>query len=172
MARLDIASQTEISPEPAFLKAISRLAENIGQLYSALQDALAGQYPHWQCSGRPIHPAIVTFYNWFAFGPFFYQHLDELVSKEFKKRCLEFDLLNRYPFFVCSIDEFEGLLTACAAHSVDEVIVKKQTPQYRESIMRGFLAEEYPGSISNAWGIFENGLDAVIDGPSRITRSS
>jgi hypothetical protein len=65
LGRLDIASQTEISAEPPFIAAIKRLAGNVGQLYSTLGEALTGGYPHWKPDGRPVHPVVVTFHEWF-----------------------------------------------------------------------------------------------------------
>ena len=169
LGRLDIASQTEIAAEPPFIAAIKRLAGNIGQLYATLDEALADGYPHWKPDGRPVHPIVVTFHEWFCFGPFFYKHLDALVKADFEKRGLDAGLLERHPYNVCSIGEFEGLLTACTDASIDSVLSEKLSPAHRQSLLRGFLAERYPGSLSNAMGTFEDGMDAVIDGPSRLT---
>lgn len=170
-ARLDIASQTEISPEPAFKSAIQRLATNVGQLYATLNDGLSVQYPHWQPDNRPIHPVLVTFHNWFVFGPFFYKNLDQFVADEFKKRGLNPTLLTHYPFAVCSIDEFEGLLAACREHGIDKVLIKKNAPDQRQGLMQGFLAEHYPGSLSSAMRTFEGGTDPVVWGASRLTKT-
>lgn len=170
LGRLDIASQTEISPEPPFVAAIGRLAGNVGQLYATLSEALAGGYPHWKPDGRPVHPIVVTFHEWFCFGPFFYKHLDELVDTEFEKRELDRALLERHPYCVCSIAEFEGLLTAGREATIDVVVSEKMSAAHRQSLMRGFLADRYPGSLSNAMGTFEDGMDLVIEGPSRLTR--
>lgn len=170
LGRLDIASQTEISADPPFVSAIGRLAGNVGQLYATLSEALAGEYPHWKPDGRPVHPIVVTFNEWFCFGPFFYKHLDSLISVEFQKRNLDPTLLERHPYMVCSIAEFEGMLAASRRSSLDSLVSEKLSPTHRQSLMRGFLADRYPGSISSAMGTFEDGMDAVIDGPSRLTR--
>lgn len=169
LGRLDIASQTQITPEPPFIAAIERLAGNVGQLYATLGEALGGGYPHWKPDDRPVHPIVVTFHEWFCFGPFFYKHLDNLVAVEFEKRGLDRGLIERHPYSVCSIAEFEGLLTACGDASIDSVFSEKLSPAHRQSLLRGFLADRYPGSLSNAMGTFEDGMDLVIDGPSRFT---
>ncbi len=169
LGRLDIASQTEISPVPPFVAAIGRLAGNVGQLYATLNEALAGSYPHWKPDGRPVHPIVVTFHEWFFFGPFFYKHLDELVDAEFEKRGLDRALLLRHPYCVCSIAEFEGLLTAGREAGIDIVVSEKMSAIHRQSLMRGFLADRYPGSLTNAMGTFDDGMDLVIEGPSRLT---
>lgn len=169
LARLNVASQTEISPEPPFVKAIGRLAENVGQLYATLSEALAGEYPHWKPDNRPVHPVVITFHEWFCFGPFFHNHLNALVRREFEKRGLDRALLERHPYCVCSIAEFEGLLTACRDASIDIVISEKMSAAHRHSLMRGFLADRYPGSLSKAMRTFEDGMDLVVEGPSRLT---
>jgi len=169
LARLDIASQTEISEEPAFLVALEKLAGSIGQLYATLGDGLAGKYPHWQPDGRPIHPLVVTFYDWLVFGPYFYKHLDQRVGLEFERRGLDRSLLDRHPYSVCSISELEGLLTAARAHSIDVVLTSKNRPEARQSLMHGFLVEHYPECISKLRGTFDDGMDAVTEGSSRFT---
>ena len=170
LGRLDVASQTEISSDPPFVAAIGRLAGSVGQLYATLSEALAGGYPHWKPDNRPVHPIVVTFHEWFCFGPFFYKHLDNLVDVEFEKRGLDRTLLERHPYCVCSIAEFEGLITASREASIDDVVSEKLSVEHRQSLMRGFLADRYPGSISNAMGTFEDGMDLVIEGPSRLIR--
>jgi hypothetical protein len=172
LGRLDIASQIEIANTPPFLAAIERLAGHVGQLYATLTDALGGAYPHWQADGRPIHPIIVTFHEWFAFGPFFYKHLRECVAQVFQKRGLDAALLDRYPYAICSITEFEGLLSACRGASIDAVLSSKNDPEHRQWLMRGFLAKRYSGSLHASMGTFENGMDAVISRPSRLTRQT
>jgi hypothetical protein len=96
--------------------------------------------------------------------------LDRLVATEFERRGLDKSLIEQYPYTVCSIEEFEGLLAACRAGTIESVMTAKNEPGHRQSLFRGFLAERYPGSLSNAMGTFEDGMDAVVDGPSRFTR--
>jgi hypothetical protein len=170
LGRLNIASQTEISPEPHFVAAIGRLAENVGQLYATLSEALTGGYPHWKPDSRPVYPIIVTFHDWYCFGPFFYNHLDKLIEAEFDRRRLDRALLERHPYLVCSIAEFEGFLTACCTATIDVVISEKMSAAHRQSLLHGFLADRYPGSLSNAIDMFEDGMDVVIEGPSRLTK--
>lgn len=108
LARLSIASQTDLADSPALSKSLERLAGHIGQTYATLTDALNGQYPHWKNDGRPIHPVVVTFYEWFHFGPFLHSALHPLVVEELARRELDASLLERHPFTVCSISEFEA----------------------------------------------------------------
>jgi hypothetical protein len=169
LGRIDIASQTEIAPMPPLVAAIERLAGNIGQLYATLSEALAGGYPYWQPNDRPVYPVLVTFHEWFCFGPFFYRHLDALLATEFDRRGLDRSLVERHPFTICSIAEFEGLVTACLSDGIDTVLSSKNDVAHRQWLMRGFLADRYPGSFSNAVGTFEEGMDQVIEGPSRLT---
>jgi hypothetical protein len=171
LGRLDIASQTQLGAEPPFITAIERLAGHVGQVFATLAEALAGGYPHWQPDGRPVHPIVVTFHEWFAFGPFFYGHLDQLIGSEFERRGLDPGLLERYPYTICSIEEFEGLLNACREATIAVVMAAKQKPENRQSLTRGFLADRYPGSLRNAMGTFEDDMEPVINGPSRLTRS-
>jgi hypothetical protein len=169
LGRLDLASQTEIADPPPFVAAIERLSRAVGQVYATLTDALAGAYPHWRDDGRPIFPLIATFHEWFVFGPFFYAHLDKLVQKEFARRGLDHALCERYPFTICSIAEFDGMLAACHDHSIGTVMSAKLGREHRQWLMRGFLAERYPGSLTKAAAMFQKGMDPVIHGRTRLT---
>jgi hypothetical protein len=169
MARLDIASQSEITEQPPLAKALERLAKNIGQLYATLTDAMAGHYPHWQDDGRPIHPVVVTFYEWFYFGPYIHTTIAGLVDAEFVRRRLDPELLRRYPYHVCSISEFEGLLSACERAGIDPILSDKASPDYRQWLMHGYLADRHPGSISAARGAFKDGLRGLIHLRTRLT---
>jgi len=62
------------------------------------------------------------------------------------------------------------LLTASRGATIDIVVSEKMSAAHRQSLMRGFLADRYPGSLSNGMGTFEDGMDLVIEGPSRLTR--
>ena len=95
-------------------------------------------YPHWSADGQPIHLVVTTFHEWFAFGPFFYKHLDGLVADEFVRRGLDPSLRERYPCTICSIAELEGLLVACRDHGIDQVLSAKQGREHRLWLMRGF----------------------------------
>lgn len=170
LGRLDLASQTQIADPPPFIAAIDRLSRAVGQVYATLTEALGGAYPHWTDDGRPVFPLIATFYEWFAFGPFFYAHLDELVQGEFERRGLDHNLRKRYPFTVCSIAEFEGLLVACRDHSIGTVLSDKLGTLHRQWLMRGFLGERYAGSLTNAFATFEDEMDPVIHGRTRLTQ--
>lgn len=170
LGRLDVASQTQIADPPPFAAAIERIARAIGQAYATLADALAGKYPHWSSDGRPIYLAVATFHEWFAFGPFFHKHLDPLVATEFERRGLDPSLREQYPCTVCSVAEFEGLLVACRANGIDRVLSAKLNTEHRQWLMRGFLGQEFPGCLNEALTMLDDGMDAAIHGPSRLTR--
>ena len=146
------------------------MAHYVGQMYSTLAHGLAGQYPHWQPDSRPIYPLLVTFNNWLVFGPFFYKHLDQFVAEEFTRRGLDPTLLKTHPFTACSIDEFEGLLTACCEYGINIVLTEKNDPKNRQNLLQGFLADRYAECLSKAKSTFEDNMDGVIEGHSRITR--
>jgi|GEM_PF-2361737 len=169
LGRLDLASQTQIANPPPFIAAIERLSRAVGQVYATLTEALRGAYPHWNDDGRPIFPLVVTFHEWFAFGLFFYAHLDKLVQEEFARRSLDHGMREQYPFMICSIAEFEGLLAACGDHSMAKVLSDKLGTAHRQWLMRGFLGERYPGSLMAASTMFEDGMDPVIQAKSRLT---
>jgi hypothetical protein len=53
---------------------------------------------------------------------------------------------------------------------IDFVVSKKMSAAHRQPLMRGFLADRQPRSLSSAMGTFEDGMNPVIEGPSRLKR--
>ena len=170
LGRLDVASQTQIADPPPFVAAIERMARAVGQAYATLTDARRGDYPHWKDDGRPIYMAVATFHEWFAFGPFFYSHLDSLVVADLERRGLDPSIMQGHPYTVCSIAELEGLLVACWSNGIDAVMSRKLSGKHRQWLTRGFLGQEYPGSVHGASTKLSNAMDGVITGASRLTQ--
>lgn len=60
-------------------------------------------------------------------------------------------------------------LVACHDHSIGTVLSAKLGTEHRQWLMRGFLGERYPGSLTGAFAMFENGMNPVIHGKSLPT---
>jgi hypothetical protein len=159
LARMDFASQTELADEPPIAKGLARMAENVAQLYASLSKGLGGQYPHWKRRGLPVHPVLVTFYEWFFFGPYMHRELERLLETELERRRVPAALVREHPFTICSASDFAGIMAAAAGEGVNAVLSELHSEKHRQSLVRGVLAECYPGSITLARGTLDGKMD-------------
>jgi hypothetical protein len=92
--------------------AIGSLTKAVVQHYKNIDDALKGK-TNWQPDGKPVFPFIVTLEDWYLIAPHVVEMLQSQVHEELGKLGLA-ELLDRAPFIVTSISEFESAGQAIA----------------------------------------------------------
>jgi len=170
LARPDLKAQTVISDRDPFGAALKRLGDAVVQVYATLTDALAGDYLHWKSDGRPTFPLIVTLAEWHAFGPYFGRTLQTHVDAGFSRRGIDRTLLERCPYTICSVTEFEGMLSVLRTVRIDEVMAGKTGSEHRDWMVGPYLNHRFPAETERPAALFDQELRDVIYAPSRFTR--
>jgi hypothetical protein len=141
---------------------IDKLVEIVAQTYKTLADGLAGRYEHWKPSQRPIYPVIVTLEEWYYFGPTTAQMTDARLREVFAQRRLDAALLDTFPFTICSISDFERLMSLVAIKGVDAVMKEKVTPKRRMWLVHGALLDAFHEDFaSTRTSLFPFALDQI-----------
>jgi hypothetical protein len=134
----------------------------VAQTYKTLADGLAGRYEHWKPSRRPIYPVIVTLEEWYYFGPMTAEMTDARLQEVFAQRGLDAALLDSYPFTICSISDFERLMSLVAIKGVDAVMKEKVTPKRRMWLVHGALLDAFREDFaSTRANLFPFALDQI-----------
>lgn len=107
LLKMGRAAKEYLAPDTTVTTQLKKLAKAIGQIYSALNDALAGAYPHWKPNGRPVHPIIATMDNWNLFTHTTQGDLSALVGAELDRRMIDRSIISRHQYVVCSANELE-----------------------------------------------------------------
>jgi len=126
--RLSIDSQILIDINEKADKDYSILAEGIFQLYKTLDDYLNNLYTSCKYNNQSIYPLILTLENWFMSG-----HNDigvnnlvkEKVINLFRENKLSLELLEKYPYSIMCIEEFEIAIQAMQQTSFKSFIETK-----------------------------------------------
>jgi hypothetical protein len=150
---LRLVQAAKASAEP-IERELKKLAKAIGQLYATVAEALNGSYPHWQPSGKPVYPIVVTLDNWNLLSHTLQGAVRACVEEEFSRRGLDVELLNKYPYAVCWIRELE--ISIQVMHSIGiatlmEGITKGEKAGY---MMDPYIRTEFPTEFSQTVALF------------------
>lgn len=126
--RLSIDSQTLIDINEKVDKDYSILANGIFNLYKTLDDYLNNLYPKCKYNNQLIYPLVLTLEDWFISG-----HsdigVDSLIGRKiidlFKSSGLSLDLLEKYPYSIMCVEEFESAIQAMQQSSFKSFIEPK-----------------------------------------------
>jgi len=108
---------------------ISVLASAVVQSYKNLRDALTG-LTQWKANEFPAHLVVVTLEDWYLFSPPVYQLLRAHVVKGLANAGIDEDILQRSPYTITSITEFEGVASVIAAVGIGPFFEKKYAAEY------------------------------------------
>lgn len=122
---------------------IDKLVEIIAQTYKTLADGLAGRYQHWKPTGRPIYPVIVTLEEWYYFGPTTAEMTNARLAEIFAERGLDAAMLDSSPFTICSINDFERLMSLIAMKGVAVVMKERFAPRRGTWLLHGALQDAF-----------------------------
>lgn len=125
--RMRVDSQTMIDINEKINKDYTVLAEGIFQLYKTLNDYLNNLYPN-KYNNQLIYPLIITLEDWFLSG-----HsnigidalIGEKVKELFNDNNLSLNLLEKYPYSMMCVEEFESAIQAMQQTSFRSFIETK-----------------------------------------------
>jgi hypothetical protein len=120
--RLRADAKVALGDLTALRQELEKLAEFAVQIYRTLADALDGKYPHWTPSERPIFPLVVTLEDWYVFGHAIAAEIDAHLRSAFRDNGLNEGMLERFPLRICSVAEFEQLVSIIASKDVHSVM--------------------------------------------------
>ena len=132
-AKIRLASTEVLSAE------LEKMAEFIVQTYKTLIDALNSRYPHWASRDKPIYTMIVTLEEWFAFGDRLTPALDEAVLSKLKEENIAAGIVQKYPYTICAIEDFEIAIQIMSNEGIDVVMRQKTDAEHRLWAMYPFL---------------------------------
>jgi hypothetical protein len=127
-----------------------------------LVHALQGHYLHWQPSGQPIYPLIVTLEEWYIFGHKLDAEIDSRIRIEFHAQGLDENLLQTHPLTICSIGEFERLVALAAMKGIRTVMTEKTNPKRKLWLVHSALHDAFPDDYPQTRGnLFPEVLEGI-----------
>jgi hypothetical protein len=153
-------SLTDLGPLEADIDSMS---DAVAQVYKTLVDHLDNAYPHVPVrDGRKIFPAVVTLENWRMFGPVMINKLAEAVAAKLNDAGLPADFVERMPYSIWAIEEFEVGLQIMRANGIADFMEGKLNS---EETLRwdwhGYMINRYPQSLP-AKKLFEKDYEEMF----------
>lgn len=147
--RLTFGAKAELLPEAALNVQLSKMAEFVVQTYKTLVEYLQGKYPHYKLDkNKRIYPLIVTLEDWFLFGDHALRVLDGKIREKFMKFKLSEELLEQYPYSVCSVQTLETLVQITSQVGINKVMEKKTKGELREWELLTYLEHNFKSELS------------------------
>jgi hypothetical protein len=128
--------------DEALMDDIKYMATAIVQNYKNIQDAITGK-THWKPNDKPIYSLIVTLEDWFIFTPEIVRPLNELIVDGLKEAGLNADLLEKQPYTVASIQEFEMTGQIIEKISIEKFFSKKTDKEHRSWSVSPFSSQYF-----------------------------
>lgn len=118
-------------------------------------------YQYWKPREAPVYLLLVTLEDWYVFGKIS-EAVDRFVRASIGENQLELGLLERYPYAICSVRDFEVAAQLMARRTIREVMSKKTQGEARSwefhSAMIGHFRADFPSLKGN---LFQGELDAL-----------
>ncbi|WP_295985227.1 hypothetical protein [uncultured Variovorax sp.] len=122
---------------------IGKIADAVVQNYKNIREAQQG-LSSWQPDGRPIVPLVITFEDWFFFGPQMHELLEQGVRSRMSDSGLDVSMLETMPYTVMSSREFERCIGAVREAGIAKFFQGKRGGDYPRWMWPDYLREEYP----------------------------
>ena len=141
--RLRVDAKAALGDLTVLQQELEKLAEFAVQIYRTLADALDGKYLHWTPSERPIFPLVVTLEDWYVFGHAIAAEIDAHLRSAFKDKGLDQGMLERFPLRICSVAEFEDLVSIIARKDVLSVMNEVVSAKRRLWLLHAALNDAF-----------------------------
>jgi hypothetical protein len=146
----------ELSPD------LTVLAAAVVQNYKNIRDAVCGR-TSWMPNGLPSFNLIVTFDDWYLFGPSSLSKLHTLVKQALAEHEMSEGVMNDVPYAILSAPEFEAACCACDQATIEEVFRKKSDEVHSEWLMDPFLIANHQEARRSAFRLQQMEWQAYLE---------
>lgn len=144
--RMILPVKIELKDSSLVEEELDKMAKFILQIYKTIDDYRNNKYPSFGYKEkRQIYPLILTMENWFLFGYKRLGILKKRIIKEFDNMNLPVDYLEKMPYSICSLEEFENIIQLIQTTNIKKFMNKKVFDNEKnEWLFHGFMLNEFP----------------------------
>lgn len=120
--RMQTKSKSQFIADSAIEDDLEILADAVVQIYQTIEDYKRNLYPHFEYKAeKNIYPLIVTLEEWYLLGEDL-ENLKQKAKKKLKEKGLEEEIIEEFPFTLCSAEKFECLVQILNNHTVEDIL--------------------------------------------------
>jgi hypothetical protein len=159
--RMILPAKIELKDSSIIEKELDKMAKIILQIYKAINDYRSSLYPSFKYEEeRQIYPVILTMEDWFLFGYKRLGILNEMVIKEFNNINLPIEYINKMPYSICSVEEFEDVMQLIQITNIRKLMNKKVFDKEKnEWLFHEFMLNEFPEESKKIKFLFRDEFD-------------
>lgn len=169
--RITAAARTAAT-KSAVKQQIEVLAKAVFQNYRNIHDARKGAW-ELEHDRHMFYSLVVTLEDWHLFSPIASEMLRTMVADRLGSAGLPASMLDEIPYYVCSIEELEQLISVLHRREFREVLDGLAEEKHRGWMVGTYLRNAYPEARGadrvNFYAGFEDIVDQVIQGSLRAS---
>ncbi|WP_313569353.1 hypothetical protein [Comamonas terrigena] len=123
-------------------KDVEKISEAVVQNYKNILEAKKN-LSTWRSNSNQAVPLVITFEDWFLFGPKLHQLLEDGVREKLVKSDLDENLITEMPYAVMSCREFELCIGAIKAVGIEIFFKGKLEEKYKHWLWKDYLRDMY-----------------------------
>lgn len=124
--RIKKLAKEEILDEKPLIEELEKMSDFIFQTYKTIFDYKNDLYSNIRYdSKKQVFPIILTLEDWFAFGDYSIDKINEILEKKFRESNIPSSYLIEMPYSIVSITEFEILMQLIQEIGIDELMRNK-----------------------------------------------
>jgi len=166
-ARRPTIDVKSVLDEDVVKRDLKAMALAIVQVYKNIHDYLGGYYEIGSENKKELdmYPIIVTLEEWYIFNPSIVKMINESLIAELDKEDIPRDYINKMPWSIVSIHDFEYLTQIINSVGIKAVFQKRfSSKEFPEQIMGVFLKNQFQKQYLEAEALFKNDFDEIFSG--------
>jgi len=154
--KLRLRAKVEITTTEVLMEELDKMAEFVVQVYKTIRDYQNNHYPDYKFDPKKeIFPIILTLENWYVFGNQLEDALNAKVKEKFGKYSLDESWLEKMPYSICSVEEFEEMIQIIASIGINNFMRKKVFDlEKKHWAMQSFIFNDFPGELARTKDLF------------------
>jgi hypothetical protein len=169
--RMILLTKLQLNENSIIKKELDKMAEIIFQIYKSIDDYRKNLYPSFKYEqNRQIYPLILTLENWFLIGNKRLDIVNQMVAKKLSNKNLPLDYLNKMPYSICSMEEFENVIQIIQSTGIKEFMSKKVFDKEKNTwAFDTFIIYEFPNERRKLKFLFRDEADKIYRTISKYT---
>jgi hypothetical protein len=162
--RMILPAKIELKDSLLIEEELNNMAKFILQLYKTITDYYNNRYSSFEYKKEmQIYPLILTMEDWFLFGRVRLDILKKMIIKEFNKINLPLEYLEKIPYSICSVEEFESIIQITQITGIKEFMSKKVfNKEKKEWLFHDFIQNEFPEEIKKCKFLFKEESNKIF----------
>jgi hypothetical protein len=163
--RLKLPAKFELDDSSYVNDELEKMADFILQIYKTIRDYKDNKYLSFKFDeNKKVFPLVLTLEQWYLFGDRFLDELDKILVEKLKQEKIDLSYLERMPYSICSIDEFEKIIQIIQKTGISDFMQNKVFDDNKKKwAFQPFMSSEFTKHYKDAKFLFEEDYQGIFN---------